>query len=59
MKGKSKYPYETEVFKGLKLILYSQTSYQHLAPRLYNFFFMLNSAEHEIFSANKYENAIY
>ena len=26
------------------------------APRLY-FFFMLNSAEHGIFSANKYENA--
>ena len=27
-------------------------------PRGYKtFFFMLNSAEHEIFSANKYENA--
>ena len=24
-----------------------------------NFFFMLNSAEHKIFSANKYENANY
>ena len=28
----------------------------YLAPSLWNFF-MLNSAEHEIFSANKYENA--
>ena len=29
-----------------------------LAPRLYIYFFvMFNSAEHEIFSANKYENA--
>ena len=27
-------------------------------PRGYETFFMLNSAEHEIFSANKYENAI-
>ena len=26
-------------------------------PRGYETFFMLNSAEHEIFSANKYENA--
>ena len=26
-------------------------------PRGYKTFFMLNSAEHEIFSANKYENA--
>ena len=26
-------------------------------PRVYKTFFMLNSAEHEIFSANKYENA--
>ena len=26
-------------------------------PRGYNTFFMLNSAEHEIFSANKYENS--
>ena len=26
-------------------------------PRGYKLFFMLNSAEHEIFSANKYENA--
>ena len=26
-------------------------------PRSYKTFFMLNSAEHEIFSANKYENA--
>ena len=26
-------------------------------PRGYKIFFMLNSAEHEIFSANKYENA--
>ena len=31
---------------------------QHLIrPRGYKTFFMLNSAEHEIFSANKYENA--
>ena len=29
---------------------------QNLAPRLLNFF-MLNSAEHEMFSANKYENS--
>ena len=29
---------------------------EDLAPRLLNFF-MLNSARHEIFSANKYENA--
>ena len=28
-------------------------------PRGYKTFFMLNSAEHEIFSANKYENASY
>ena len=27
-----------------------------LRPRGYKTFFMLNSAEHEIFSANKYEN---
>ena len=33
----------------------SSDSFQS-GPRLYNFF-MLNSAEHEIFSANKYENA--
>ena len=26
-------------------------------PRVYKTFFMLNSAEHEIFPANKYENA--
>ena len=26
-------------------------------PQSYKTFFMLNSAEHEIFSANKYENA--
>ena len=26
-------------------------------PRGYKTFFMLNSAEHEIFSANEYENA--
>ena len=26
-------------------------------PDVINFFFMLNSAEHENFSANKYENA--
>ena len=28
-----------------------------IRPRVYKTFFMLNSAEHEIFSANKYENA--
>ena len=28
-----------------------------IKPRGYKTFFMLNSAEHEIFSANKYENA--
>ena len=28
-----------------------------ISPRGYKTFFMLNSAEHEIFSANKYENA--
>ena len=27
-------------------------------PRVYKTLFMLNSAEHEIFSANKYENAV-
>ena len=27
-------------------------------PRSYKTFFMLNSADHEIFSANKYENTI-
>ena len=28
-----------------------------IRPRGYKFFFLLNSAEHDIFSANKYENA--
>ena len=30
-----------------------------VCPRGYKKIFMLNSAEHEIFSANKYENANY
>ena len=30
---------------------------RRLRPRGYKTFFMLNSAEHEIFPANKYENA--
>ena len=28
-------------------------------PKVIKLFFMLNSAEHEVFSANKYENANY
>ena len=28
----------------------------HIRPRDYKTFFMLNSAEHEIFNAHKYEN---
>ena len=38
------------------MILKSQKS-QHPGPKVNKTFFMLNSAEHEIFSANKYENA--
>ena len=45
-------------------IAYSASSVKHSlrekkmpVPRSYDTFFMLNSAEHEIFSANKYENA--
>ena len=34
-----------------------QTVHIQIRPRGYKTFFMLNSAEHEIFSANKYENA--
>ena len=30
---------------------------KNIGPEVIKLFFMLNSAEHEIFSANKYENA--
>ena len=33
------------------------SSVPQIRPRGYKTFFMLNSAEHEIFSGNKYENA--
>ena len=38
-----------QMYPVLKLIM--------IWPQGYKTFFMLNSAEHEIFSANKYENA--
>ena len=38
-------------------IMYYTDKNQKPWPRGYKMFFMLKSAEHEIFSANKYENA--
>ena len=38
-------------------IVHLVTTKVEIWPRGYKTFFMLNSAEHEIFSANKYKNA--
>ena len=46
-----------EVLLNLYLWIFSFTCIKDFWARGYKTFFMLNSAEHEIFSANKCENA--
>ena len=54
-------PCELDDYKVNLMQMYNQQCYSetlsHFRPRGYKTFFMLNSAEHEIFSADKYENA--
>ena len=51
---------ERNLYPRGHVLLYVMSSYSDVtsSPRGYETFFVLNSAEHEIFSANKYENAI-
>ena len=49
------------VFRRVRTFVYRHDNIKSFSyiirPRDYKTFFMLNSTEHEIFSANKYENA--
>ena len=49
---------ECNIWSGSPLFVRYQAVLRHITgPQGFKTFFMLNSAEHEVFSANKYENA--